>query len=452
MIEYMGTLLNRMRPAFSRQATFVWFVVIFVGFIVRNDTFGVSSIVRALSLDPSGYLCLVHFFHSTAWSGITLLECWWHFLAKEPVVYRVGERIVLVGDHTKTPKDGRRMPEVRTLHQDSETASKPTFFRGHQWAFIALLVHARSKFFATPVWAEIHHHSLLYTSTTRIVAVAGRIAQTMGNQAYLVLDAFFAVGPVFHVAAHYTAFLHVLTRAKKNIVAYRPPFQSPKPCRGRPRLYGEKVHLMALFDLCPNKFQKATAVVYHRQETVRYLTLDLLWKPVHNTIRFFLIESSRGRIILMSSDRSLNPLTALSLYNHRPTIETMFDTFKNILGGMHYHFWSKYLTPSARRPIKNNSLKPVSAQPVKTKQTLDAIEKFNHVLLIVLGTLQLLACHFDSQIRTSARCWLRTPCGEIPSEFVTRSAISNIFRLNLFSFGKNWIMHLILRKQNRPNY
>jgi len=52
MFKYLENFLRTMRPAFSRKATFVWFVIVFVGFLLRNDTFGVSSIVRALSLIP----------------------------------------------------------------------------------------------------------------------------------------------------------------------------------------------------------------------------------------------------------------------------------------------------------------------------------------------------------------------------------------------------------------
>ena len=89
--------------------------------------------------------------------------------------------------------------------------------------------------------------------------------------------------------------------------------------------------------------------------------------------------------------------------------------------------------------------------PIKTKNTLDAIQKFNHIQLVVLGSCQLLACHFNQQICYKARCWLRTSCGDIPSEFVTRCAITNVIRSNLFSFGKDWITQLILEKQNRSN-
>ena len=46
------------------------------------------------------------------------------------------------------------------MHQDSETASKPSFFRGHQWGCLSLLVGAAHKYFAAPLWAEIHRESL----------------------------------------------------------------------------------------------------------------------------------------------------------------------------------------------------------------------------------------------------------------------------------------------------
>ena len=52
----------------------------------------------------------------------------------------VNFRIVLLGDHTNQPKEGRCMPGVVTLSQNSETSSKPGFFRGHNWGFISVLI------------------------------------------------------------------------------------------------------------------------------------------------------------------------------------------------------------------------------------------------------------------------------------------------------------------------
>ena len=57
-----------------------------------------------------------------AWSVHSLLECWWRWNLLENVAYRSNGRIVLIGDHTKVPKDGRNIPGITTLHQESETA------------------------------------------------------------------------------------------------------------------------------------------------------------------------------------------------------------------------------------------------------------------------------------------------------------------------------------------
>ena len=64
MVKELARFLMFMRPAFSRQATYLWFVIVFVGIVVRDDTLGVSSIIRALALAPERYTALLHFFHS----------------------------------------------------------------------------------------------------------------------------------------------------------------------------------------------------------------------------------------------------------------------------------------------------------------------------------------------------------------------------------------------------
>lgn len=446
MIRYLETLLGAMRPAFSRRASFMWFVVVFAGFVARNDDYGVTSIVRALALAPGCYPSLLNFFHSTAWSAASLRICWWRWLVQQQVGSLEGGRIVILGDHTKTPKDGRKIPAVATLHEDSETASKPSFFRGHHWACLGLFVQTATRCFAAPLWAEIHHEDLEESRATRLVGEAGRIAQAMDKSAFLVLDAFFAVGSVLREAATFGGHLHVLTRAKKNIVAYMPPVEPKTPRRGRRRKYGDKLKLANLFDAWPRRFKTAEAFVYGKQETARYLTLDLIWKPAEGIVRFFLIQTSRGRIILLTSDLTMQPMTALSLYGRRVNIETLFNSLKNILGAMRYHFWSQYLSPSSRRPAKNQT-PAESSNPKKTRNTLEAIEKFLHVAMIVLGALQLLACRCGKQIHGEARCWLRTPCGPIPSEFVTRAAVANTIRANLAGFGKDTITRAIREKQ-----
>lgn len=461
MLEELSRFFLFMRPAFSRRAAYGWFVIVCAGFLLRQDDYGVSSIVRALALPPATYLCLLHFFHSSAWSVAGLMPLWWQWLQQADVAWRQSGRLALIGDHTKVPKDGRRMPAVATLHQDSETASKPSFFRGHHWGAIALLVRARDKYFATPLWASIHEgtesiaESAPQPKTILIVQMAQRVARTMGNAAYLILDAYFAVGPVFTTAAQektddQQALVHILTRAKKNVVAYRPAPPPLEKKRGRKKRYGKKLKLMRLFD-AKNKsfaFQQAVARVYHRHETIRFLVLDLLWKPTRGLLRFILVESSRGRMIIMSSDLHIAPVAAVELFCHRVSIETMFNAFKNLMSGLAYHFWSRYLCPVSRRPKKQADTVQRSLCPAKTRVTLAAIEKFANLQLLVLGTIQIIAVALPGKVALQSRCWLRTVSSQTPSEFVTRMALAQTIKNNLAAFGKDWITQLIRRKQN----
>lgn len=451
MIDYLEDLLKTLRPVFSRRATFVWFVIAFIGLMIRTDTYGVTSIIRALSLSPACYPCLLHFFHSSAWNLQTFLPKWWLWLIRQNVEYRVNERVIFTGDHTKNVKDGRKIPKVETLHQDSETGSKPSYFRGHHWGFVGLLTHAKNKFWSTPLWAEIHQENFKEKRSTRIISMALSIAQTIQSKGYLILDAYFSVGPVFLKAKKVNGdIIHIITRAKKNITAFLPAVKKKKTKRGRQPLYGKKLKLMKLFDSKKSKFLTVHAEVYGKMESVQCLVLDLLWKPVKGFLRFILIQSSHGRIILITSDFSLTAETAIFLYCKRASIETLFDSLKNLLAGLSYHFWSKYLHPSSRRPFKKNKSKPISDNPPKTRLTLQAIEKFVTLQMLVLGYLQLLALKFPQEIIASANCWLRTPSANIPSEFMAKHALANLIHYNLIGFAKNMITLIIQKHRVIP--
>jgi len=391
-----------------------------------------------------------------------LMERWWRWVVRQRVAWGLNGRIVLAGDHTKTPKDARKMPAVTTLHQDSETASKPSFFRGHHWGCIALVTCLRQRFFATPLWAAVHEGldalggppEAQCPKTVRIVAMAQRAAQTMGCNAYLVLDAYFSVGPVFLTAAALLGedgpILHIITRAKKNIVAYLPAPPKAPHTRGKQALYGKKLKLQSLFERWTDRFTTTTAIVYGQSVTVRYYTADLLWKPVKGWLRFFWFETPRGQLLLITSDLKLQPLDALDAYCHRVTIETLFNTLKNVLGGMTYHFWSKHLERVSRRPKKNQTALPKSSNLAATLRTLAAIEKYVNLHLLVLGGLQLLAMQFARETLDAAQCWMRTLPKDIPSEFLVKTALANLLRNNDTNFAKSPIMGFIRNKQEKP--
>ena len=61
--------------------------------------------------------------------------------------------------------------------------------------------------------------------------------------------------------------------------------------------------------------------------------------------------------------------------------------------------------------------------------------------------LQLIAKQFPAEVKSRANCWQRTVSSKTPSEFVTRTALANMLKNNLYGFAKDWITQLIQQKQ-----
>lgn len=457
-------ILERFRPCFSRQATYYWFLIVMIGLVVRGDHFGVSSFIRCLSLSPDYYYNILRFFESNAWDLQTILVCWWDFCLTHQACLEVEERLVFLGDHTNQPKDGRRMPGVVTIHQNSETSSKPSYFRGHVWAFLALAMEKAGRRFAVPLWGELNleprneTHGL--NSATRIVHQAIATAQRLDRCAYLVLDAFFAIGPVFLLAAanlccanEATPWVHIITRAKKNAVGYEDPEPRPPGKRGKDPTYGKKRKLMGLFEQKASEFVEHTCLVYGHTETVKLLCLDLLWKPIQRKIRFVLAITSRGPIVLMSSDLTLAPEKILELYCRRASIETMFSALKHLVGGLAYHFWSKSIAKSSRRPKSNKLAKATG--PIAPAEVVDrkvrSIELFVNLSAIALGILQILALHFPQQIWAKNTRWLRTYSNNVPSEYIVKGVLTQTILMNLRKVNAHSIYTLIRTRQSEPD-
>jgi len=458
MFNYMTMFLLNFRPCFSRESTFNWFVVVFAGLILRDDTLGVTSIIRALMLPPDQYVPLLGYFRSTALDLKNLLNYWWLWVARSNLAFEHNGKPVLIGDHTKIPKDGRKIPAVATLHQDSETSSKPSFFRGHNWGCISMLTGTKKMLFSTPLWAQVHQSINLKgieekyePMTTRMVSMALDVANTIGKNSILTLDAFFAAAPVFKkIYENSKAItLTILTRAKKNVVAYCDPIKRKKKGPGRKAIYGKKIKLFKKFTQWNKRFISATANIYGNVETIRYYSLPLLWRTLKGRkLLFIWAETSRGRMILMSSDLNMDPVKAIELYCYRVKIETVFSILKNVFGVCNYHFWSMYLLPQSRKPRKKDKKqKRISLDPAKTILTLHAIETFFNMQLIVVGFLQLCCMLFTKEVAKKANTWLRTFNPKTPSEFIAKRAVGKVFFKHFCLFTQNPIMDLIRAKQ-----
>ena len=265
----------------------------------------------------------------------------------------------------------------------------------------------------------------------------------------LILDAYFPTGIAFTLAASVWSIalkqpmVILITRAKKNFAAYFPAEKIDGKHRGRPAKYGEKVKLMEIFEQ-PHLFSKVTCLIYGKAEEVKIVAADLLWKPAGILIRFVFAMTSRGPIVLMCSDLTMEPKTILELYRLRIRIEGMLDMLKNLIGAFRYRFWTKKMQPESRKPKKNKRLVCPAEENIFTiRLCWEAYERFVMLGAICLGLLQMIALKYTDVIWSQFEGFLRTRSREIPSERTVRIVISNLLITNFRSLAPAAILQKI---------
>jgi hypothetical protein len=233
--------------------------------------------------------------------------------------------------------------------------------------------------------------------------------------------------------------MSAVTRAQDSYVAFFPakPAADTNKRRGpgRPRKegakqYGEKVVLKS-FLKDTSGFTEATMNLYGKDTEVKYLCLDLLWKPTDSIMRFVIVSSSVGQCVLMTDDLTLGAEEIILIYTLRFKIETSFDEQKNEMGCYDYHFWTKSLERRGRRKA--------STEPNEMAKDVEAAKKaisaFVCLGTIATGILTIMAFKHDCEIWTRYPGWVRTVRSRIPSISIAKASFSHNFHDDLRHFS-----------------
>jgi len=419
-----------LREAFSRKRTFMWFLVSLIGFSIRTDLMGVTSIVRSLALRPFCYDRLLDFFHSTAVDPAGLAKRWTTIVLKRFPLLTFDGKPVFVADGIKVPKAGKKMPAVKLLHQESESNTKPEYIMGHSFQSLGVLCGFLNGVFCVPLASRIHEGLKKTPRDKRtlldkmVELLFDTVPADLGG--VLVADAYYASKNVIDPLL--SNGWRLVTRLRSNAVAYETPTEDTRPRgAGRKKVYGKKIHVR---DLADGGMIEVESPVYGESGVmILYRCVDLLWRPVGRLVRFVIVlHPTRGRIFLLSTDITLSPETIISIYGLRFKIEVSFKQMARVLGGYLYHFWMKMMTPLKRGAGDTYVHKETKKYREHVERKVRAYHLFVQTAIVAQALMMYLALTSPKLVWRRFGSWMRTMnVDSIPSEFVVSTALRNTF-------------------------
>lgn len=423
--------VKELRSSCVRWQTYFWMVVFLMALTIRcGDLAGVTSAIRDIGLQPIFYDRLLDFFHSPAVCLSSLTQCWIKLVLKIfPTLLNINDRYVIVGDGIKIPKAGKKMPGVKTLHQESASNTKPEYIMGHSCQAVSILAGANESVFAVPLISRIHEGTVFSnryrrTLLDKMIGLLDGLA--IPKHFYFVADAYYATNKIIKGLLRNNN--HLITRVKSNAIAFSPaPLSTNKPQRGRPKQYGDKIKLKTLFN-DNTFFEKNPSPLYGEKNTIiQFRFKDLIWRSAGVIVRFIaVIHPVRGRIILMTTDLNLLPIEVIRLYGLRFKIEHSFKQSVHIVGTYAYHFWMKMMKPIRRGAGDQYMHKESQIYRDNVKRKLKTYHLHIQLGIIAHGLLQYLSCSMPTTVWSKFGSWLRTVRSGIPpSEQVVAMALKN---------------------------
>ena len=433
-------IVKNFRPAFSRERTFLWFIIALAGFCCRKDILGVTSIVRAMGLKESCYVSLRLMFHSSA-INIELLTSIWArvVITIHPAILKMNGSYLIVADGIKKQKSGKKMPSVKLLHQDSESNTKAEYIMGHSCQAIGILARSCSSVFCIPFSTRIHE-GLIETNRDNRTLMDKLISMVdslnLDIPYYLIADAYYGNRKIINGLIQ--SGQHLICRARSNAVAYQLPREEEQPKRGRKKKYGPKVMLRELWKKNINLVQEVCSPIYGEKNIMmKVITIDLAVKYCDAPVRFVLVDHpKRGKVILFSTDTSLSAVEIITAYGYRFKIEVAFKQAVWTIGTFSYRFWMKNMKPTKRNQGNVFLHKERESYRNAMKQKLSAYHVYIQTGVIAQGLLQIVSTLETASIWNNFGSWIRTKRhGVAPSEKVAAVSMTN--SLSEFLASKN---------------
>jgi hypothetical protein len=429
--QYLIQLLWQFKVVFPRERSFCWFSVLVIGFIMRDDNYGVTSLARGLGLGKKGYECLLKHFERVPVNLKNLASFWTALVLREikAELLRVNGRVVFIGDSTKCGKRGRRMPGVKRLKSGKQGESE--YINGHHVYTIGVLAGVGKSLFCIPLIARICEglkRSPSDGKTVRDKMFESHTELGENLNGYGLFDRF------YHAAEFIKKLLktgnHVVVRVRSNATTAIPvdKVEDGERKRGRPRKYKSNTESVVEYSKgitpsvvkCP--WDGVQVNLYSFSGFWKKLGFEILWVVVVH-------PDHKKPMILLSTDMTLQASQVLELYGHRFKTEVTYKSFKHELLAFMYRFWTLAKPKSVRNPGDTFTHRCTIEERGRIDLKLAAYNYFLQIAVISQGILQMLAIKSANKILKNFPEYIRTiRNGVLPSEFLTRKVLRKTYK------------------------
>ena len=134
------------------------------------------------------YRSLIYFFHTPALDLEKLTALGVKLVLRLFSAVTVNGYLLIITDGIKVAKEGKKMPAVKSLHQESDDNSKPASIMGHSFQALGLLVNgALGQFFCVPLVSRIHEglvcsNRISEPSSTSCLSSSSRLQSLYGGR------------------------------------------------------------------------------------------------------------------------------------------------------------------------------------------------------------------------------------------------------------------------------
>jgi len=336
------SLLKCFAPCFTKPS-FRYFVSFIVAMIAATERLTTTTVYR-ISSQVGHYTNYSRFLSRYLWSARELSQQLLSLLVQRVGLWRDDQgrpRLCLVLDETIVEKSSKRMFGVAWQRNTHGGLCRGTHILGHYWLMLGVLLRVGSRTFCFPLGFRLYRQKKRcpkdkYRTPSELAVDLLKSIKWPGDPDIvrtLMGDAGFADKELLRWCVA-NGFVPIV-RGRMDARVHDLYVRQPKPLRGRPRKYGDRICLRAYAQ--DERNFKQTISLYQDRTEARVASVVGLHRASGLPVRFVMVRCpDKDDVVIMSLDLSLTPREITALYADRFAIEMTFRELKQHFGLGHY--------------------------------------------------------------------------------------------------------------------